>query len=110
MVSWQVTKLEASDLKGPAENGAYIHGLYLDGASWNRKEGKIIDTPPKVFFLEDITLSFYVLAYIFKKFVSISTGHTHVRTISWVYVYRDPFILCFEMFGCELAEIYIYSV
>mmetsp|Transcript_92290 Transcript_92290/g.148998 ORF Transcript_92290/g.148998 Transcript_92290/m.148998 type:complete len:435 (+) Transcript_92290:1-1305(+) len=44
----EVTKLEASDLKGPAENGAYVHGLYLDGAAWNRKEGKLVDTPPKI--------------------------------------------------------------
>jgi dynein heavy chain len=44
----EMTKLEPADLKAPPENGVYVHGLYLDGAAWNKKEGKLVDSPPKV--------------------------------------------------------------
>jgi dynein heavy chain, axonemal len=44
----QVTKIEPADLKAPAENGAYVHGLYLEGAAWSKKEGKLVDSAPKV--------------------------------------------------------------
>jgi dynein heavy chain len=48
-LSWeQVTKIEPADLKAPAENGAYVHGLYLEGAAWSKKEGKLVDSAPKV--------------------------------------------------------------
>ena len=43
-----MTKLEPSDLKGPAENGVYLHGLWLDGASWSKKEGRMEDAKQKV--------------------------------------------------------------
>ena len=32
--------------EGPSE-GVYIYGLYLDGASWNAKENKLVDAEPK---------------------------------------------------------------
>lgn len=47
----QVTKIEPADLKAPAENGTYVHGLYLEGAAWSKKEGKLVDSAPKVLLL-----------------------------------------------------------
>ncbi len=42
---------EVSEIHGTAENGAYIHGLYLEGAAWELggqgQDGYLIDQKPK---------------------------------------------------------------
>lgn len=30
--------------------GAYIYGLYLDGAGWDRKAGRLMEPPPKLLY------------------------------------------------------------
>jgi len=46
----EVTRHEYEDLRdGPAE-GVYLHGLFLDGAAWSKKENRVVDPPPKVLF------------------------------------------------------------
>ena len=32
------------------QEGVYIHGLYLDGASWDRRNGRLCEAQPKVLF------------------------------------------------------------
>ena len=35
--------------EGPSE-GVYIHGLFLEGCAWSKKENKLIDSAPKQLF------------------------------------------------------------
>lgn len=37
------------DVKGlkPTQEGVYIHGLYIEGAGWNKAENRIEDSQPK---------------------------------------------------------------
>ncbi|KAJ1489262.1 dynein heavy chain and region D6 of dynein motor-domain-containing protein, partial [Baffinella frigidus] len=44
----EVTKLEEGDVREPPPDGIYVHGLFLEGASWNKKEQHLIEAPPKV--------------------------------------------------------------
>ena len=47
----EVTKIEPDDVKeGPAE-GVYIHGLFLDGCGWSKKESKLVEAPPKILYV-----------------------------------------------------------
>jgi len=47
----EVTKHDPEDVKeGPSE-GVYVHGLYLDGCGWSKKEAKLVEAPPKVLFV-----------------------------------------------------------
>merc|ERR1712072_577926 len=50
VVFTQVTKLEPEDVKESPSEGIYIHGLFMDGCAWSKKENKLIDAPPKVLF------------------------------------------------------------
>jgi len=43
-----VTKFEESDVREAPAEGIYVHGLYLEGCSWNKKEMTLVDSPPKV--------------------------------------------------------------
>ena len=46
-IKTQVTGMKSEeDVTNPAESGAYIHGMYLEGASWESSqgtEGNLID-------------------------------------------------------------------
>ena len=50
MLATNVLKVDKEDVKHPPDEGVYVHGLYLDGASWERKGARLVDSPPKVLF------------------------------------------------------------
>lgn len=48
----EVTTYERVDqIKSPPAEGIYIHGLFLDGAAWNRQAGHLVESQPKTLFV-----------------------------------------------------------
>ena len=48
----EVTNFERIDqVKNPPAEGIYIHGLFLDGATWSRQEGNLVESQPKILFV-----------------------------------------------------------
>ncbi|XP_063956179.1 dynein axonemal heavy chain 8-like [Lytechinus pictus] len=45
-----VTKSFKEEIGAPPTEGVYIHGLYLDGAGWDRRGAKLMEPTPKVLF------------------------------------------------------------
>jgi dynein heavy chain len=43
----ELLRAERGDITAPPLEGVYIHGLYLEGAAWDRKQSRLIDAAPK---------------------------------------------------------------
>ncbi len=48
----EVTKMEKSDVNAAPEEGVYIHGLYLEGAGWDKKNSRLAEALPKILYTE----------------------------------------------------------
>lgn len=47
----EVLKIGSEECKKPPKEGVYVHGLYLDGAGWDRKTSRLIESTNKVLYV-----------------------------------------------------------
>lgn len=47
----EVLKIGTDECKKPPKEGVYVHGLYLDGAGWDRKTSRLVESTNKVLYV-----------------------------------------------------------
>lgn len=52
VLSNDATKLEPADCKKPPLVGVYVHGMFLDGAGWDRKNMRLVEARNKILYTE----------------------------------------------------------
>jgi dynein heavy chain len=50
VVLTEVTKKSVDQIEGPSRDGAFIHGLTLEGCRWDEKAGVLEESRPKEMF------------------------------------------------------------
>uniref|UniRef100_A0A8C4U7Q9 Dynein axonemal heavy chain 5 n=1 Tax=Falco tinnunculus TaxID=100819 RepID=A0A8C4U7Q9_FALTI len=84
----EVTKMMKEDVVGPPPadiGGAYIYGLFLEGAGWDRRNSKLVESAPKVLFTSLPVVHVYA--------VSTTAPHDPKKQQGSVYacpVYKKP--------------------
>eukprot|EP00744_Colponema_vietnamica_P002637 GILI01004106.1.p1 GENE.GILI01004106.1~~GILI01004106.1.p1 ORF type:complete len:1989 (+),score=654.53 GILI01004106.1:157-5967(+) len=48
VLNTEVTKLEREEVRTRPEDGVYIYGLFLEGAGWDKKNSRLVESAPKV--------------------------------------------------------------
>ena len=56
-----VTKHNYEDLSNGPNEGVYVHGLFLDGANWDRKNNRLCDPSPKVLNIQMPIIHIYAV-------------------------------------------------
>ena len=80
VVLTEVTKKQLDAIEAPARDGAFIHGLTLEGARWDEKTGSLEDSHPKELYSQlPVVLVRLKFAETMKEAVSlIEQGHVRV--------------------------------
>ena len=64
----EMTKMMKDDVTAAPAEGVYVYGLYLDGASWDRKNCRLIEPTPKVLFVQVPVV--YIFAVNLREYVA----------------------------------------
>uniref|UniRef100_A0A8C3GNK9 Dynein axonemal heavy chain 8 n=1 Tax=Cairina moschata TaxID=8855 RepID=A0A8C3GNK9_CAIMO len=48
----EVLKQNKEEITAPPSEGVYIYGLYLEGAGWDKRNSKLIESTPKILFVQ----------------------------------------------------------
>merc|ERR1712066_524482 len=57
----EVTNKFKEDISSSPNEGVYVHGLFLDGAGWDRKNHKLQESQPKVLFVQLPVVHIYAI-------------------------------------------------
>ena len=76
-----VTKMMKEDISQPPPEGVYVHGLYLDGAGWDRKGNRLMEPHAKVLFTPLPVIHLYAVN---------SSNHLRDNKLYMCPVYKKP--------------------
>ena len=81
-----MTRFSREDIHDAPPEGVYIHGLFLEGASLDRKSGKLVESKAKILFEQMPVIYMYAI------------NTTAGKDARWVELKYCWLIYCFHIF------------
>lgn len=53
--------MNKEEVTSPPQEGVYIQGLFLDGAGWDKKNSKLVESTPKVLYVNMPVVHVYAI-------------------------------------------------
>ena len=82
-----MTRFSKEDIHDSPPEGVYIHGLFLEGASLDRKTGKLVESRPKVLYEQMPVIYIYAInttaGYIYIQLFQLATVLITLHNVSY---------------------------
>ncbi|XP_058810344.1 dynein axonemal heavy chain 8 [Phymastichus coffea] len=94
-----VTKFNSDEVKIPPVEGVYVHGLYLEGAGWNKRHNRLCDSANKVLYVMMPVIHIYAVYNAPEKIMKVyncpvykkpARTYVHFVTPLWLPTEKSP--------------------
>ena len=81
-----MTRFSREDIHDAPPEGVYIHGLFLEGASLDRKSGKLVESKAKILFEQMPVIYMYA--------INTTAGKDARWVMMMMFIFTSIFIFC----------------
>ena len=89
-----MTRFSREDIHDAPPEGVYIHGLFLEGASLDRKSGKLVESKAKVLFEQMPVIYMYA--------INTTAGKDARSAISYLICWSLHSTIVFRLYECPI--------
>jgi len=86
----EVLRTNKEEITAPPNEGVYVYGLFLDGAAWDRRNSKLIESSPKVLYAPLPVVHIFAVNSVAAKDANLYTCPVYKKPIRTDLTYITP--------------------